>query len=157
VDGQLIDENVNWRETRVARAALTYAPTDSLTITPSVYWQDELINNTEVFYENGSSPKDSQFVTVYRTGSRGTREFTLSSLSVDWDIHDNFALTSISSFFDSDTQPKNEYSFYLPSLLLGPGAFEGGTYLPLLPEYVVGSFQGNGQKNFTQEFRIQNT
>jgi iron complex outermembrane receptor protein len=64
--GSYKDPNGNWQESTVVRAAMTYAPTQSLKITPSVYYQDVYINNIGSFEpaESASAANDF-FVTQY--------------------------------------------------------------------------------------------
>jgi len=45
--GSLLEKNSNYDQTKVVRVALVWAPTDSLKITPSFYYQDRYRNDVE--------------------------------------------------------------------------------------------------------------
>src|SRR5215472_9210362 len=58
------DQNANWQQTITARAALKWQITEKLSVTPSIYYQRLVINDTSGYWVPLSNPSD----TVFRTG-----------------------------------------------------------------------------------------
>jgi outer membrane receptor protein involved in Fe transport len=147
---RVIEPNSNWQQTTTVRAALKWAVDDSLSITPSIYYQELHINDTAAYWENLSNPGADQFYNGNALANSSTDPFLLAAVKVDWNL--GFAeLTSSSSFFSRHQSGTSNYTNYdreiyaafalLPSIYPQPG--DAGYAL----------FQDN-QKNFYQEIRL---
>ncbi|MDC8830251.1 TonB-dependent receptor [Alteromonas gilva] len=148
VAGDTIDENANSEKSRTGRLAITYKPTDALTITPSVFYQKAKLNDTSAYWQALSDPDEGEYRSGNAISSPSEDEFTLSALKVEWELS-GMSILSNTSYFDRDAYALNDYT-----------AFEQGLWAgnPFFPEGVEATAeQINAQKNWTQELRIQST
>jgi outer membrane receptor protein involved in Fe transport len=145
-----VDKRANWQQVVTVRGALTWKPTDSLSITPSVYYQRLHINDTAVYWDALSNPSAGIFRNGNALANDSTDPFTLAAVKVDWDL--GFAqLTSNTSYLARDQHSTSDYSQYLRATW---------AYFGLLPN----TFPQNGahgyapfqdvQRNFYQEIRL---
>lgn len=171
-------EDVNWNRTVALRAALKFAVTDALTISPSVFHQKRHVNDgagdsfdlgpsrgssrdySRQYYRRGSAA-DDPIITDMKVPNNawGDDEFTLSAINLNWNLG-AVRLVSNTSFFDRDASQWYDYTkgyveFYAQALFLGPdGAFQGN-YPPL--GWKAMSRYDNAQQNFVQELRLEST
>jgi outer membrane receptor protein involved in Fe transport len=162
-------ENTNSMTTTGWRAALKFAVTDSLEITPSVSYQKLEINDGfNVFWLSLSSgdnyarpvfdagdPATDPALSAYNYPNEesGEDEFYMPALAINWDFG-NFELFSNTSFFTRDyiqyMEFTSTYSWFYgladPTYGFWPGSGQKG-----MGEYT------NTQDNFVQEIRIQST
>jgi iron complex outermembrane recepter protein len=134
--------NTNWHDTQTGRLALKWAPTDSLTVTPSMYAQTLHNNDTGAYWLNLSNPSDN----VYRNGNAqrdpSTDPWYISAIKVDWNapfMH----LVSNTSYFSRSQHSSSDYTQWFNTV------FNGDQYDP---NQVTAYFQDR-QDNFTQEIR----
>jgi iron complex outermembrane receptor protein len=112
------DANANWQRTVTVRGALKFAPTDALTITPSINYQQLEINDTGAYWANLSDRANG----VLRNGNlqpdSAFDPFTLYSLKVDW--HFGAAdLTSNTAYFSRDQRSTTDYTQILREVFFG--------------------------------------
>ena len=67
---------MNYNNTTVIRGALKFAPSDSLTITPSIYYQKQR-SQDNYFWETLSNPSESDFNNGYTQAEPVVDKFTL--------------------------------------------------------------------------------
>jgi iron complex outermembrane recepter protein len=158
--------NTNWTDVSGFHAALKFAVSDQLTITPSVSYQKLHINDGyDYFWLAGSDPAVSQFSRpVYAAGNPAT-DSRLTSLSApDRDAGGdrfylpallvNFSLgpvdlVSNTSYFDRKAYQWTDFTgFYEFLYLLAPQPLPGDKSAS---EYT------NSQGNFTEELRLQSS
>jgi iron complex outermembrane recepter protein len=107
--GSLLDKGVNWDRTNVVHIIARYAPTDDLTITPAIYYQQFYAHDSSAFYI------DTPGLGIYDQDKQ-VREwdkdaFGLASLTVQ----KRFAfadLTSVSGFFERDHNRQEDGTFF---------------------------------------------
>jgi outer membrane receptor protein involved in Fe transport len=142
--------NDNWQYTMVLRGALGIAPTEWLTVTPSVYYQRQHSNDTSVYWPTLSDP-GTNFVNGNALRLPYTDSYTLSSLKIKADF--GFAtFTSISSyFFRQNAANADETNFEFASAGFG-------IYFPTSPTGLVTAQLENNttQRVWTYELRLQN-
>ena len=143
---QDVYDNANWQQTQTARAELKWAVTDSVTISPSLYYQELHINDTSIYWPNLSDPAAG----VYRDGNRlpnaSTDPFWLAAIKLDWDL--GFGqLTSNTSYYSRDQHSTSDYTQYLRV------SFLANTY-PSSPADIGYAPFEDKQSNFYQEVRI---
>ena len=137
-----------------ARVALRWTPTDKLTITPSVFYQNIEIDGTPEYepqigdllhrdcHSCGADVSPAPQPTgEKRIAERQTNDFYLYSLEIGYDINDNMSLSSATSIFNSKMWSVDDFS---------KGFVRWG--LPSDP-YGVG-LQDIRTDRFTQEIRI---
>jgi iron complex outermembrane recepter protein len=152
-DGDTTKTNANYSETTTARLAVKWKVSDTLEITPSIYYQRLQINDTSAYWIALSNPADN----VYRNGNFGTNPsndpFTLSALKIKWDF--GFAsLFSNTSFYDRNQHATSDYTQYLRATWNSFG--ELANVFPSKGDSGYAQFQDD-QRNFYQEFRLAST
>jgi iron complex outermembrane recepter protein len=166
----LQDQNSNFDQTVLYRLAAVWAPNDSWSLTPSIYYQDRYRNNVEAYWPIYSNPGNNQFVSADPTQRSDPDRFYLAALKVEGNL--GFAkLISNTSYYHRKEQTGYEGTLY------NLGFFQSGVFLnddgssasspyPLLDgtglhlpagatDYRSPASIDNGQQNFTQEIRLQ--
>lgn len=150
--GALIAKNDDWQNTYTARLALGFAPVEQLLITPSFYYQNLYINDSQTYWEYLSNPANGQF----NNGAPVTAPFQgtsyLPALNATYQAH-AFTITSNTSYYEQDNQNNRDLSELIPNDL---GIAVSPTQpVPGDPDYRDQDFFVTSQKAFTQEIRIQ--
>lgn len=168
--GNNLEKNVNRDDTFVARAALTFAPTDNLEITPSVFMQKRYEREGDSFWRDSSNLKDGVFRNGNPSRVPSKDRLILPSVKIQNDF-DGFSFISNTSYFYRDNRNGYEGTIYNMSYFqqllqddctgcrtdLYPLLRATGPYLPGLPNYLSPATTDNQQNNFTQEFRLQSS
>jgi iron complex outermembrane receptor protein len=149
-DGDTTKTNANYSETTTARLAVKWKVSDTLEITPSIYYQRLQINDTSAYWVALSNPAAN----VYRNGNFGTNPsndpYTLSAVKIKWDL--GFAsLFSNTSFYDRNQHATSDYTQYLRATWNSFG--ELANVFPSKGDNGYAQFQDD-QRNFYQEFRL---
>jgi outer membrane receptor protein involved in Fe transport len=149
-DGNTTHSNANFSETTTARLAVKWKVSDTLEITPSIYYQRLQINDTSAYWIALSNPASN----VYRNGNFGTNPssdpFSLSAIKIKWDV--GFAsLFSNTSFYDRNQKATSDYTQYLRATWNSFG--ELANVFPSAGDNGYARFQDD-QRNFYQEFRL---
>jgi iron complex outermembrane receptor protein len=153
VFNRVTEADANWQETVTFRAALKWAVSDAVSISPSFYYQQLHINDTASYWVGLSNPRSDVFYDGNQLTNPSSDPFGLAAIKVDWDL--GFAqLTSNTSYFERNQHSTSDYTQYLratyaffgllPTIYPGPG--DAG--------YAV--FQDN-QRNFYQEVRLSSS
>jgi iron complex outermembrane receptor protein len=160
-NGNTTESNANWQETTTARLAVKWKVSDSLEITPSLYYQRLQINDTAAYWVALSDPSRN----VYRNGNAltnpSTDPFTLSAIKLKWDL--GFAsMFSNTAFYDRNQSSTSDYTQYLratyasiPSGLTSP-VYQLPNNFPVPGDKGYAAFQDD-QRNFYQEIRLAST
>ena len=165
-----VEDNVNWDTTTAVRLALKLAASDSLTITPAVFYQKQHNNDglnttywltqsnigarqyTIPWYVAGNPATNPAFTAMNApTNAQGDDAFTLTSLGINWNLG-AVRLISNTSFFHRDQNQWADYTqgyveFYQTAL------FPNGGYPS--PGYKAMTDYLNSQRNFVEELRLQ--
>jgi outer membrane receptor protein involved in Fe transport len=112
--GDRIDKNTNRANTVVFRGALTWEPTSSITITPSVFYQNRRDHNNDQYWVGLSDPGRGRYVTATPELMGNHDRFWLPALKIDWDVG-GAELISNTSYFDRK-QSLQDYSGTLYNL-----------------------------------------
>ena len=176
--------DANRVDTYALRAAVAWAPTNSLTITPAVDYQKRDQHDQDEYWVSISSPGSYLNGTPDRMADPD--RFIQPTFKVEWDAGP-VKFISNTSYYDRREQV-NGYSGTLYNLsyfqhFLAPAATNTeagfpsdpefvacdscGSFYPLLtatgpnvpglPNYISTNLITNAQQNFTQEFRVQST
>jgi iron complex outermembrane receptor protein len=130
--GALIAKDDDWQDSYNARLALAFQPVDHLLITPSFYYQNIDINDSQTYWEYLSNPGKGQF----NNGAPVTAP-----------------ITSNTSFYEQDNRNNRDLSALIPNDL---GVMLSPTHpVPGDPDYRSQDLFITSQKAFTQEVRIQ--
>jgi outer membrane receptor protein involved in Fe transport len=147
--GAMVDKNADYSDAAVFRAALAFAPTDALTITPSVFYQTQRVNDASAYWSNLSSRDDRVYRSGYPLRQDYEDHFVLPNLQVEYDFGP-VRMTSSTSYFRRKAENEWDYSTVVPAVL-SAGAVQ------TLPNYRAVSYFEDEQENLTQELRFQNT
>ena len=145
--GNELQAGSNYADTGTLRAALAYKPTDSVTITPSFYWQDQYVNDSAVFWMNLSNPDQSSFNRSSNIRNTSHDRFILPSLKVEW-AFPGAMFTSSTAYFDRNQPSIQDLAAFESYLWVGQPP-PAGMFAP--------SDDDIHQRSFTQEFRLQST
>ncbi len=177
-NGQVTEPDANRTNTYVVRAAVTFAPIDNLTITPSYNFQQRAKNNYDQYWVGLSDRNNGDFIDGTPENMRDDDRFDLVSLNVKYDL-DDIELISNSSYF-SRLETLQGYSGTLYNLSYFQQITSGGTdpngntpctpcaahsvllspngiNLPGFGPYVSRNIISNKQSNVTEEFRAQSS
>lgn len=141
-----VENNSNWQDSYVGKVALTYAPTDALRITPSVYYQKLKANDSPNYWTVLSDEGAGRFENGNSVRQTSEDRFYLPALKVEWTFQ-TMTLVSNSAYFNRKNEAINDYSAFEAGLWAGSPYFPEGFFAP--------TRQVNQQSNFTQELRLQ--
>jgi len=135
--------NTNNSASTVAQLKFMLTPTDQLTITPSVYYQDVRTDDKSLYWEAGGQFKELTFIP-----QPNNDHFVLPSLSIEYNF-DAFSIKSITSYLKRAVNDQYDSTAYELSTIL-----PFGITLPGDPGYHSTANYYESQLNYTQEFRV---
>lgn len=144
--GNVEQSDSNYFETSTLRVALAYKATDTLTITPSFYWQEQYVNDTSVFWEPLSNPSGSDYNQSSTIPNTSHDRFILPAIKGEW-VLPGATLVSNTSFFDRDQPSVQNLAFFEADVWASTPYYPAGMYAP--------SYDDIHQRTFTQELRVQ--
>jgi outer membrane receptor protein involved in Fe transport len=159
-------KNANYDETMLVRLAAVWAPTDKLTVTPSIYYQDRYRNDVESYWPLYSNPGQDRFVNADPTQRSDPDRFYLPALKFEADLGAS-KLISNTSYYHRKEQTGYDGTLYNLGFyqtffgtdfgLQSPLMLDGnGVHLPAgAANYRSPASVDNFQQNFTQEVRLQ--
>jgi outer membrane receptor protein involved in Fe transport len=129
--GNVTDANANYVDTYTLRAALTWAPTSNITITPAINYQDRYQNNYDNYNVYLSHPGDGYYVSSTPDQMADQDAFYLPTLRMEYDTH-GVKLISNTAYYDRK-EVVNGYSGTIYNLSYFQQIISGG--LPSPPPY----------------------
>ena len=169
----LSGERVNYTDSTVARFAAVWAPNDSWTVTPSIYYEYQKKNDVSNYWTLYSNPSSNHYVSANPSQLFSPDELYLPALKIEGNFS-AFQLISNTSYYhridttgyDGTLYNLGFYQQFFPFSPLDPLLIDGqGIHLnnPLYNPAGVPGAEGyrakgevdNTQQNFTQEIRLQ--
>jgi iron complex outermembrane receptor protein len=158
----ITDRDTNSTDTTTFRGALAYQPFAGLLITPSVFYQQRLKDDTDAYFEGLSDPGAGVFRTNSPEFVRDNDRFYLPTINAKWDLNGISVIANTSwlhrnnlTGYDGTIYNLSYYNTLLdPSSPYYPLLLPTGIN-PALPYYISPSRIINQQRNFTQELRVQ--
>jgi iron complex outermembrane recepter protein len=148
---QVTDRAANWQQTLVVSGALKWAPTDSVTVTPSIYYQKLTLGDTAAYWPDLSNPSDERFANGNAQRNPSSDPFYLAAIKLEWNL--GFGqLTSNTSYFSRNQHSSSDYTQFDRTLF---GLTNVGPRPP--PGDLGTSRDADLQNNFFQEIRLQST
>jgi iron complex outermembrane recepter protein len=108
--GAVTENDANWTETAVLRAALKWVVNDSISITPSVLHQKLHLNDTGSYWPLLSNREEGVFLNGNAQTNPSTDPFTLSAVKLDADISSSTHLVANLSYFSRDQFDTPDYT-----------------------------------------------
>jgi iron complex outermembrane receptor protein len=142
----ITQSHANYLDTVVIRGALKWALSDTLSISPSIYYQQLRLGDTSSYWPSLSNPDGASFENGNAQRNPSTDPFYLAAVKIDWDAG-GAHLTSNTSFYSRRQHSISDYTQFdraLFGLTLPPPSGDLGT-----------SHDADSQDNFYQEFRLQ--
>ena len=146
--GAIVEPNSNWQETYVLRGAVAYAPNASLTITPSVYFQELYLNDTSDSWSTLSNFSEGIFRNGNRLNNTSSDPFILPAVKVDWNLG-SVRLVTNTAYLSRDQHARTDYTSFDNIIYTGNPYAPAGSVAPANFTDV--------QNNFVQEVRLQPT
>ncbi|QUD86573.1 TonB-dependent receptor [Phenylobacterium montanum] len=151
-------KNANWSDTQVGRVALAWAPTEHLTITPSIFYQNRYLNDIGTFWEGYSAPGAGKFVNGQPGRQPDHDHFVLPSLNIRYELGP-VELISNTSMYQRRDRLVDDYS------TLNPAIFDGANWVidptsetgQIDTAYNSPTIMVNKQTVWTEELRAQST
>lgn len=144
------DKGINFDDTTVVRYALKWAAGDSVTITPSIYYQKQRRNDA-YFWESLSNSGETDFNNGFTLPEPITDTFTLPALDVHWKFAGTELISNTSFFYRSLTRD-SDYSNFVFNVFTG-----SPTPTAPVAGYRSLSEDEDRQNSFTEEVRWQST
>jgi iron complex outermembrane receptor protein len=153
--GDSADRNSNQELSDVARIAVKFQPTDQLSITPAIYYQDTFRKDLDLYAESTQAGLPlSRFVSGANFQQPRDDKFTLASITGDYEFED-FSIKLITSNFHRNANSYVDATSYdLSQFVPTPTSLTGGVFLPTDPNYMTRALFTTGQKNWTSELRF---
>ncbi len=82
----IVEANANHDETTVLRAAAIWTPTENVSVTPSVVWQNRERHDLSIYWPNYSDPSSNTFVSANPTAQPDPDQYLLPSLKISADF-----------------------------------------------------------------------
>ncbi|WP_175597211.1 TonB-dependent receptor [Peristeroidobacter soli] len=146
--GGAVEKDANWSESTVVRGALTFAPTESLRITPSMFLQKVNINDSGFFDPSASNVDDTDFVNKNALLTPADDKFYLPSLKIEADLGP-VSLTALTGYMRRENDYALDYTNVVASFF-GLAAARSISEASPVP-------YSNHQDVYSQELRLQSS
>jgi len=168
---EAVDKNANHDETVVLHVAALWQPNSSVSVTPSLFYQNRQRHDVTIYSPHISDPSRDRYFSEDPTARPQPDKFYLPTLNIQADLGP-VKLISTTSYFHRDEVSGYDgtlynlgyyQTFFAPSVnppppgaLFFPLLDGSGVHLPPgLRNYRAPTSVTNQQRNFTQEFRLQ--
>jgi len=159
----VVDKNANYAGTAALRLAALWKPNDSISVTPSIVYQNQHRNDVNNYWPEYSNPSQDRYVSANPTGRPEPDVFYLPALNVQADLGP-VKLSSTTSYFHREEISGYDGTLYNLGYYQTLGTVDfplldgSGVHLPAgLTNYRAPASVTNQQENITQEFRVQST
>ena len=164
----IVDSNANRDDTVALRLAALWQPSDTLKITPSIFYQHRARRDVTIYWPQYSNPNRDLFVSANPTPRQEPDNFYLPAVNVEV----NFGpatLISTTAYFHRDEISGYDGTLYnlgYYQTLVSPGSSTPSPYFPLLDgsgvhlppgltNYRAPATVTNEQRNVSEELRLQ--
>ncbi len=168
----VINHNVNYSNTVVARLAAAWTPTSSLSVTPSILYQRQDKHDDSTYWPAYSNPGQGEFNTATPERVGGPDKYYLPALKVQWDLGTSQIISSTSYYHREQITAYQGTVYDLAYWQSIPGCTSnqdpGCSWYPLIDAggiHLPGALAGtqtpntmtNRQDSYTQELRWQSS
>ena len=145
---QVVDKNTNRTDSYVGRIALSLKPSENVTITPSLFFQNIKANDSAESWEAFSNYDQHVFRNANQVREWSKDKFYLTALNVSVEMG-GVDLIAVGSYFDRRQEFVQDYTTFDQTL------FTRLNRLPFFPDQQAPSEFLVAQKNWTGEVRLQ--
>jgi outer membrane receptor protein involved in Fe transport len=150
--GATVDPRSNYEEIGTLRGALTYAVTENVTVTGSLYYQKQDLNDTGYYWLELSNPAAHQFSNGNAVRSPDADKFYLPAIKVAWNLG-TVKLISNTSYFSRDQSSTTDATMLDRAIYLFNGTYPAFPYPP--PGVTAPQQNSDKQNNFVEEIRLE--
>jgi len=150
--GDTVDARSNRQQTTTLRGALTWVVTEGLVITPSLYYQEQYLNDTGYYWKELSNPSGNEFNNGNVIPSPDRDKFYLPALKIVWSFG-AARLISNTSYFSRDQYSTTDATMLDRATYLFGGTYPNFPYPP--PGVTAPQYNTDRQDNFVQEIRLE--
>jgi iron complex outermembrane receptor protein len=157
--GAIVDPDANSSDKRSVRLALKYAASDSVTISPSIYYQSTPTNDTSELYLYLSSVPDGHLNNGSLVRQPVNDAFYVDTVKIDANLGP-VSLTSITSYFNRKSSESSDFTPFLGAIgLPGPDGWGDprGPAYPTSYADAVTQLTSTDQSTISQEIRAAST
>jgi iron complex outermembrane receptor protein len=151
--GAVAAQDQNQNNKLVLRTAFTYQPAEIVDITPAVFYQRSVGNESDFFYGNFSNPSAGKFGNGRLLPDSLSDYFTVSSLKIEAHLALG-DLVSTTSYMRRNASGELDNSPVLGEIGIVDYGNPLGPGFPASPDQVSPFFLGHGIRAFTQEVRF---
>jgi iron complex outermembrane recepter protein len=149
--GDVIESNANWAETKAAKVAFTWAPTDWLQLTPSVFYQRVYNHDSGNYDLHFSDPSNGHFEIAHSQRLPANDPSVVSVLKAEANRAD-LTFTSITSNYQRRLQFHTDYTQYQDYAFFGnPWPLTGQA-----DDFGTGNYETD-QNVTSEEFRVSSS
>jgi iron complex outermembrane recepter protein len=141
-------KDINKQDAAAFKLAFAWNPIARLSITPSIYYQDQRIADPASFTAAVSNVSSRNYRTANQVEQSSHDHFVLPALQVQYDFG-GLSLISNTSYLDRRLTTVGDYTYLDSEIFAG-----AGPYLKFPGQYARSDFF-NTQETFTQEIRLQ--
>jgi outer membrane receptor protein involved in Fe transport len=166
----VVNHNINYSNSIMARLAAVWQPASSLTITPSVLYQRQDKHDESTYWPAYSNPGEGQFNTATPERIGGPDDYYLPALKIQWDLGKSQIISNTAYFhrkqltaYQGTVYDLSYWQTIPASLGLAPGPWfplldATGIHLPAaLQGTQTPNIMTNTQQSYTQELRWQSS
>ncbi|HWK75884.1 MAG TPA: TonB-dependent receptor [Povalibacter sp.] len=151
LDQHVLSKDADSQDALVVRGALKWAVTDSLTVSPSLYFQRERTDDSSMYWEAFSDPDQGRFVNANPVITPTDDRFVMPVLKIEWG-NDAVGLVSNTSYMKRDNVNTFDDTLVTTAIFAGTT----GNYIPKeLAHVAMPGDVYSGQRVWTQEVRLQ--
>ncbi len=149
-----LDDDTNWSDATILRAALKFAPTETLSVTPSVLFQSSHNGSTSSMWETYTDLDKGQYISGNPRMSSGHDRYVLPALAMELALPSVSIISNTSYFHRNQFADNDNTTFQAVNFGLLKAT---GPNIPGLPDYTASAEIQTRQRDFTQELRAQST
>jgi iron complex outermembrane recepter protein len=159
ITGAIVEPNANWSDKRSARLALKFAVSDSVSITPSIYYQSTPTNDTSLLWLYLSSVPDGHLNNGSLVRQPLSDTFYVDTLKIDANLGP-LSLTAVTSYFNRKSSENLDFTAFIGALgLPGPDGWGDprGPAYPTSYSDLVTQLTSTDQGTISQEIRVSSS
>ena len=157
--GAIVDAHANWSDKKSARLALKFAASDSVVITPSIYYQATPTNDTSLLWLYLSSVPEGHLNNGSLARQPLSDTFYVDTVKIEANLGP-LSLTAVTSYFNRKSSDPLDFTTFIGAVgIPGPDGWGDprGPAYPTSYSDLVTQTTSTDQGTWTQEIRVGST